>query len=133
MDGFNMGYVLKTPTDINQRTGLYTLKNNNLCQQFSGVFKLITIRSEFKKGFFKQSITASRIQGQDNPSEEANPESLFSSDKIADINKGFGISNSVTKAIESSITPDFTTKIQSTIDNTTSALDKVIPKITGVK
>ena len=83
--------------------------------------------------FFKQSITASRIQGQDNPSEEANPESLFSSDKIADINKGFGISNSVTKAIESSITPDFTTKIQSTIDNTTSALDKVIPKITGVK
>lgn len=129
---------LKTPTDINQGTGLYNLKNNELCQQFSGIFKLITIRNEFKNGVFKQVISAARIQGQDNPTQEATPESLYSSDKISNINKGLGVSNllgsanNLTKAIES-ITPELSTKIQSTLDNTASILGQDISKITGIK
>ena len=55
----------RTPSDINQTTGLYNLTNNSLCQQFSGLYKLVKIRSEFKHGQFTQSIDAMRIQGQD--------------------------------------------------------------------
>lgn len=67
----------RTPADINQTTGLYNLNNSDLCQQFSGLYKLVKIVSEFKHGQFKQSIDAMRIQGQDSPDEPKTSE-LFS-------------------------------------------------------
>lgn len=125
----------RTPVDINQKTGLYDFSNTKLCQHFSGFFRLGIIKSEFKKGVFKQDLELYRIQGQDS-SEPANPDSLYSSDKIPDINKGLGISNFLgsndfTKKLDS-ITEEFTSKIQSTLDNTASVIDKVVPTITGI-
>jgi hypothetical protein len=124
----------RTPTDINQQTGLYDLTNTKVAQQFSGFFRLTTIRSEFKKGVFTQTIQAARVQGQDNP-EPSNPDSLYSSDKTPDTNKGLGISNFLggefTKKLDS-ITEDFTSKIQSTIDGTASVINEVVPTITGL-
>ena len=77
----------RTPTDINQTTGLYNLKNSELCQQFSGLFKLTNLKSEFKHGEFKQTIQAYRIQGQDskdNPTES----SILSTTKNTVVNTG---------------------------------------------
>lgn len=59
----------RTPTDINASTGLYNLKNNKLCQQFSGLYRLTNVKSEFKGGFFKQTLTANRLRGQNNKDE----------------------------------------------------------------
>ena len=77
----------RTPTDINQTTGLYNLKNSELCQQFSGLFKLTNLKSEFNHGEFKQTIQAYRIQGQDskdNPTES----SILSTTKNTVVNTG---------------------------------------------
>jgi uncharacterized protein YaaQ len=125
----------RTPIDINQKTGFFDFTNTKLCQQFSGIFRLSLIKSQFSKGVFKQSIEAYRTQGQDS-SEPANPDSILSSDQIPDNNKGIGIanflgSNDFTKKLDS-ITEDFTSKIQSTIDNTASVIDKAVPTITGL-
>jgi hypothetical protein len=125
----------RTPVDIIQKTGFYDFSNTKLCQHFSGFFKVGIIKSEFKKGVFKQDLELYRIQGQDS-SEPANPDSMYSSDKLPDINKGLGISNFLgsndfTKKLDS-ITEDFTSKIQSTLDNTASVIDKAVPTITGL-
>jgi hypothetical protein len=126
----------RTPSDINQSTGLYDLTNTKLCQQFSGIFKLGLIKSEFRKGIFKQSIEAYRIQGQDNP-EPANNDALLSSDKMPDINKGLGISNffnsveNLSKEIDS-VTSEFTTQVQSALNNTIATAEKALPTITGL-
>ena len=98
----------RTPTDINQATGLYDLKNSQLCQQFSGIFKLTNIKSEFKHGEFKQTLEAFRIQGQDSK-DKFSEDSLMSVGKIPKINTGTAIDapindviggiNSITKKI----------------------------------
>lgn len=77
----------RTPSDINQITGLYNLTNNNLCQQFSGLYKLVKIRSEFKQGQFKQIIDSMRIQGQDSPA-TFNSTELLSTTKQTTTNSG---------------------------------------------
>ena len=66
---------------------MYNLKNSELCQQFSGLFKLTNLKSEFKHGEFKQTIQAYRIQGQDskdNPTES----SILSTTKNTVVNTG---------------------------------------------
>lgn len=55
----------RTPTDINQSTGFYDLKNTDLCQQFSGVYQLTNVRSDFKSGEFRQTLEGKRLPGQD--------------------------------------------------------------------
>ena len=66
---------------------LYNLTNNNLCQQFSGLYKLVKIRSEFKQGQFKQIIDSMRIQGQDSPA-TFNSTELLSTTKQTTTNSG---------------------------------------------
>jgi hypothetical protein len=55
----------RTPTDINQSTGLYDFKNTQLVTQFSGMYKLNTIVSNFKGGQFTQTLSGMRRPGQD--------------------------------------------------------------------
>lgn len=69
----------RTPTDINSSTGMYNLKNNKLCQRFSGLYRLTNIRSEFKGGLFKQTLTANRLRGQNNQDEPKAKELLTAS------------------------------------------------------
>lgn len=69
----------RTPTDINQATGLYNLKDTKLIAQFSGLYKLTTITSTFSKGQFKQSLKAMRRPGQDSKAAPS-PENLPSTD-----------------------------------------------------
>ena len=80
----------RTPSDIDQTTGMYNLKNNSLCARFSGLYKLNTVRSEFTQGQFKQTLDGFRIRGQNNK-EPADPNSLFTSDQVPETNKGFNI------------------------------------------
>ena len=54
----------RTPSDINQVTGMYDRKSA-LCEQFSGFYKITTIESKFKSGVFEQTLTVNRRQGQD--------------------------------------------------------------------
>jgi hypothetical protein len=56
----------KTPTDLNQMTGMFDINNTKLVSQFSGLYKLTTITSSFKNGKFTQNLVANRRQGQDN-------------------------------------------------------------------
>ena len=66
----------KTPTDLNQTTGMFDITNAKLVSQFSGLYKLTTITSSFKNGKFTQNLVANRRQGQDNtatPSSKAVP------------------------------------------------------------
>jgi hypothetical protein len=58
----------KTPTDLNQMTGMFDINNTKLVSQFSGLYKLTTITSSFKNGKFTQNLVANRRQGQDNTS-----------------------------------------------------------------
>jgi hypothetical protein len=55
----------RTPTDINQATGLYELKNTKIVNSFSGLYRVSTIRSYFSKGTFRQVLVCHRRQGQD--------------------------------------------------------------------
>jgi hypothetical protein len=72
----------RTPTDINQTSGLYNLKDTKLIQQFSGLYKLTTITSTFSKGQFKQNLKAMRRPGQDS-TVAPNPAQLISAATVA--------------------------------------------------
>lgn len=53
----------RTPTDINQNTGLYTFKSNNQAIPllgFSGLYRVIDVESRFSQGKFTQMISADR-------------------------------------------------------------------------
>ena len=87
----------RSPTDLNEVSGMYDLKNNNLCTRFSGIYKVNTVKSEFKNGQFTQTLEGFRIKGQNNK-EEADIANLFSTELIPDINNGLnipGVSNAV--------------------------------------
>lgn len=77
----------RTPTDIIQSTGLYDLKNTKLCQQFSGLYKLIRVTSDFKSGSFTQTLEANRIQGQDSKDTPADT-AILTTDKQTNTNTG---------------------------------------------
>ena len=87
----------RTPTDINQSTGLYDLKNTQLCQQFSGLYRLNNIRSEFRAGEFKQTLDASRIQGQDSKDTPDSSE-ILSTTETTQTNTGTANSSTATPA-----------------------------------
>jgi hypothetical protein len=65
----------RTPTDLDQITGTYKLKNTKLAQEFSGLYKLTTITSKFRNGKFTQSIQGFRRTGQSNL-EPADPKNI---------------------------------------------------------
>jgi hypothetical protein len=65
----------RTPTDLDQITGMYKLKNTKLAQSFSGLYKLTTITSRFRNGKFTQNLQGFRRTGQDNLA-AADPKSI---------------------------------------------------------
>lgn len=103
----------RTPSDINSSTGMYNLKNNNLCQQFSGLYRLTKIRSEFKAGFFKQTLSANRIRGQNNK-EKAEPKNFLTTILQPVVDKGLSVvkeyttgSSRMDALVKDAITPIF--------------------------
>jgi hypothetical protein len=54
----------RTPNDLDQTTGMYSIKNTKLATQFSGLYKITTINSTFKNGKFLQTLYCNRRQGQ---------------------------------------------------------------------
>jgi len=71
----------RTPSDINQNTGFYDIKNTLLNKMFSGLYKLTTITSTFKGGKFTQTLVGNRRPGQDSDL-PADPNKLVSSKAI---------------------------------------------------
>jgi hypothetical protein len=57
--------TFRTPNDINTDTGMYDFKNSKAVRQFSGIFKVQGISSEFNKGKFTQVLGLVRQPGQD--------------------------------------------------------------------
>jgi hypothetical protein len=51
----------KSPTDVNERTGLYDFPNNNQESVFSGIYKVITVDNTFNDGVFKQKLACLRM------------------------------------------------------------------------
>ena len=77
----------RTPTDINQATGLYELTNTKVIQSFSGLYRVSTIKSYFSKGTFRQVLTCHRRQGQDSKA-TPNPKTLYTTKEEVATNKG---------------------------------------------
>ena len=105
----------RTPTDINQTTGLYNLKNSELCHQFSGLFQLLQVQHRFKSGKFTQEIVANRIPGQDNTA-PYKPGSTLTTNKYSLVNTGLsadlppGIQTpGILSSFSSTITPKLNT------------------------
>ena len=122
----------RTPTDLSEQTGMYELNNSELCAQFSGLYQIMSIKSEFRQGQFKQTLSGNRRQGQDNPNPPSS-DSILSSDKIPDPNKGLSVENllgtDLTKALNS-ITPTFTSDVQATINNSVASINNGLKSIT---
>jgi len=56
---------IKSPTDINQGTGLYDFNKTQTVNMFKGFYKLQKVVSTFKDGSFTQQLSGYRRQGQD--------------------------------------------------------------------
>lgn len=54
----------RTPTDINQRNGLYDFSDQGKDSPFSGIYKIIACENIFSDGIFKQKLKAIRIPRQ---------------------------------------------------------------------
>jgi hypothetical protein len=61
----------RTPTDINQGTGLYNFAGTTSAPvvQWSGLYRVIMVVSKFEGGQFKQTLTGNRVKQQENPKE----------------------------------------------------------------
>lgn len=59
----------RTPTDINQGTGLYNFAGTTSAPvvQWSGLYRVIMVVSKFEGGQFKQTLTGNRVKQQENP------------------------------------------------------------------
>jgi len=59
----------RTPTDINQGTGLYNFAGSTSAPvvQWSGLYRVIMVVSKFEGGQFKQTLTGNRVKQQENP------------------------------------------------------------------
>jgi hypothetical protein len=52
----------KTPSDINDTTGLYNMNGKKALLQWSGLYKVTHVESRFKQGEFSQVIKANKVQ-----------------------------------------------------------------------
>jgi len=57
--------TFRTPEDINTNTGMYDFGNSKAVRQFSGIFRVQGITSEFNRGKFTQVLGLVRQPGQD--------------------------------------------------------------------
>lgn len=57
--------TFRTPDDANTDTGMYDFGNTTVVRQFSGLFRVHEINSEFSRGKFIQTLGLIRVPGQD--------------------------------------------------------------------
>ena len=71
----------RTPTDINQATGLYNFNAPSGVAQFSGLYSIKNVTSRFSQGKFTQTLFGMRRKGQpqDNPASTPDPTKTFNS------------------------------------------------------
>jgi hypothetical protein len=96
----------RTPTDINQSTGLYDFTNTAYVPQFSGLYKVLTIQSNFSRGKFTQTLSMIRLPKQDvkgnstpqqlavtptKTDNEISPQANESTPKFDDGSKGYAV------------------------------------------
>jgi hypothetical protein len=55
----------RNPIDISRRTGRYDFPSGSLVPQFSGLYRVSIVENSFSKGQFTQSLTLTRMVGQD--------------------------------------------------------------------
>ena len=71
----------RTPIDLNQQTGFYNFGDTAPVAQFSGLFQVTQVESDFSRGKFKQQLKMFRVKGQDNPNaEEPSKTTVLSAD-----------------------------------------------------
>lgn len=56
----------RTPTDIDESTGMYNFGSYYTTSVFSGIYKVLTVQSEFKAGLFTQTLDLIRLPYQPN-------------------------------------------------------------------
>jgi hypothetical protein len=76
----------RTPTDVNQTTGLYDFGSGNASApvvQFSGLYVVTNVTSEFKGGIFKQTLHGYRRPQQESK-KETSPDKTFNNTSTID-------------------------------------------------
>ena len=58
--------LFRTPVDVDEATGLYKFNVNYRTSVFSGLYKVLTVASEFKSGVFTQTLNLIRLPYQAN-------------------------------------------------------------------
>lgn len=75
----------RTPVDLNQDTGFFNFGDTRPVLQFSGLYQVQKVLSEFNRGKFKQTLKMFRIRGQDNEgASEPVQASIVSSDNVTE-------------------------------------------------
>lgn len=75
----------RTPIDINMDTGYYNFGGTRPIKQFSGLYTVLSVTTEFVKGKFIQNLELIRIPGQDNPNApEPTKTSILSNENVTD-------------------------------------------------
>ncbi len=75
----------RTPIDINMDTGYYNFGGTRPIKQFSGLYTVQAVTTEFIKGKFTQTLDLVRITGQDNPNApEPTKTSTLSNENVTD-------------------------------------------------
>lgn len=73
--------TFRTPTDINETTGLYEFATGGKVSPFSGIYRVSACESVFGDGSFKQKLTCLRMPGQAADYTENPPELPVKTDK----------------------------------------------------
>lgn len=74
----------RNPVDINRITGRYDFPGGDSVPQFSGLYRVSLVENDFSKGQFTQTLTLTRMVGQDIKDDEAEAKTLVSdvADKV---------------------------------------------------
>lgn len=73
--------TFRTPTDINETTGLYEFATGGKISPFSGIYRVSACESNFNEGTFKQKLTCLRMPGQATDYKDNPPELPVKTDK----------------------------------------------------
>lgn len=73
----------RTPIDINHETGLYDFYNTVSVPQFSGLYQVLRVTSNFARGKFTQTLELARVLGQEVESGSDMPELLSSAEEVS--------------------------------------------------
>jgi hypothetical protein len=126
--------TFKTPTDIDDETGLMSFNTNYRASGFSGLYKILRVDNDFNAGKFTQILHLVRYPDQDAPAESDTASSDQRSDTAGQNGtKGLALPDKVTAPVaKASATEDLVNKAKTEVA-TTATTSGIDPKLAAIK